>query len=456
MKNRRSLAIILGLCIMLSLLPGVVLAGSEEYVYIVAGEWIQVQNNKTIVPLKGMMGSQKGTISVGASVSPDKGQTVITQGNFTKNDCVIMDGTFVSDTGAIYTIKNLVPTLTSPPTETKTTVTAPPVISAPTPSVLQEAPKPSASQLSGSSQNQKIKVVLDGKTLSFTQDPVIQNGSVLVPFRKILEELGTIVEYDVNSHQIEAICQSKGMVILFSAGNPDATMIYAGGKTQTYKMNQPAIVINNTTLVPVRFISEALGNQVTWDAQSKTVGIVGQQAAPAASVADTKPLANASDNKIKITVTKVTRAEGNPAPNQNEVYITREHGFLNIYYMPQNKSGTSYKQTYTSTAESGYEYIVIEFQADSNTVNLKKVGHAESTLYDTFGKGYQTDHWINYGVEFGNDWRNEWMLGDNARCEIDFLVPKGTTPDYMDLEYSYQDNSGEHTGVLKVPLAGKI
>jgi|GEM_PF-277135 len=122
----------------------------------------------------------------------------------------------------------------------------------------------------------KIKVVLNGKELSFSQDPIIQNGSVMVPFRKILEELGATVQYDANSRQIEAIGQDKGINILFVPGNPHATVTRAGGQEQTVAMSQAAVVLNSSTLVPIRFISETLGNAVAWDPVTRTVTISGQ------------------------------------------------------------------------------------------------------------------------------------------------------------------------------------
>ncbi len=208
----------------------------KEYVYISGNQLIHVPDGKTTDPLKATLGNINGTVQPGAVIA------------IFGNNSMVFEGTFIADSGAVYTVVNeeATPAKTQPGSQSV----------------------PAAKPLNSTSQPQikKIKVLLDGQTLSFNQEPIIQNGSVLVPFRTILEKLGAVVGYDVNSHQIEAICASKGLAILFVAGNPNATIIYNGGKTETYKMNQPAVVLNNTTLVPIRFISETLGNKVAWDA----------------------------------------------------------------------------------------------------------------------------------------------------------------------------------------------
>jgi len=40
-----------------------------------------------------------------------------------------------------------------------------------------------------------------------------------------------------------------------------------------YQMPSPPVVIKGTTLVPVRFISEALGAAVAWEQATKTITI---------------------------------------------------------------------------------------------------------------------------------------------------------------------------------------
>lgn len=43
---------------------------------------------------------------------------------------------------------------------------------------------------------------------------------------------------------------------------------------QEYKLDAPPVIIGNRTMVPLRFIGEALGAQVHWNATTRTVSIV--------------------------------------------------------------------------------------------------------------------------------------------------------------------------------------
>ena len=101
------------------------------------------------------------------------------------------------------------------------------------------------------------KVVLDGKTLTFDTAPVEEQGRILVPLRIIFEALGATVGWDEATQTVTA--QKDGVEIKLVIGG------------QAYKNNQavsldvPAKVVDGRTLVPIRFVSEALGATVGWE-----------------------------------------------------------------------------------------------------------------------------------------------------------------------------------------------
>ena len=94
------------------------------------------------------------------------------------------------------------------------------------------------------------KVVLDGKTLTFDTAPVEEQGRILVPLRIIFEALGATVGWDEATQTVTA--QKDGVEIKLVIGG------------QSYKNNQavsldvPAKVVDGRTLVPIRFVSEAV------------------------------------------------------------------------------------------------------------------------------------------------------------------------------------------------------
>lgn len=117
-----------------------------------------------------------------------------------------------------------------------------------------------------------VNVVVNGKKLTFDQNPVIEDGRVLVPFRKILEELGCEVGYS-EYENVKSITAAKGTKYV-SANIGEKTMNVNG---ETVKLDVPAQIKNGRTLVPIRAISESFAASVNWDSDTKTVTINDKQ-----------------------------------------------------------------------------------------------------------------------------------------------------------------------------------
>ena len=116
------------------------------------------------------------------------------------------------------------------------------------------------------SSNYAIYVVLNGKALFFEEYPYIKNGTTMVPMRGIFEELGVSVEYDAVTKTITAY---KGSTVIELVTGSSRARINGG---EVY-LSVPVENKNGTTMVPARFVSEALGAQVLWDSVNKVVTI---------------------------------------------------------------------------------------------------------------------------------------------------------------------------------------
>jgi len=112
---------------------------------------------------------------------------------------------------------------------------------------------------------QNIHVTVNGEVVPFNgQQPVEEAGSVLVPLRGVFEKLGATVGYDNNTRTVVAV---KGATsISLPLGSATATV-----NGEARNLSRPAQAVNGTTLVPLRFVSEALGAQVRWNDASQTV-----------------------------------------------------------------------------------------------------------------------------------------------------------------------------------------
>lgn len=113
----------------------------------------------------------------------------------------------------------------------------------------------------------EISVYLNGERLYFTQAPILENGITLVPMRAILEKMDTTVNWADNTKTIH--CLRDDVIVDLKVGS-DVVMI---NNNVLKRLQTVPKIVGGSTMVPLRFISEAFGADVSWDAGTKTVNI---------------------------------------------------------------------------------------------------------------------------------------------------------------------------------------
>ena len=114
------------------------------------------------------------------------------------------------------------------------------------------------------SADDNVSVSVDNTMVQFDQQPVIINGFTLVPIRAVFEQAGAVVTWDQPT-QTATISRLDYIVTIKNGDN------YLMKNGQPITLEQPAQVINDRTLIPVRAIAEAMDFAVTWDGQHKLV-----------------------------------------------------------------------------------------------------------------------------------------------------------------------------------------
>ncbi len=109
-----------------------------------------------------------------------------------------------------------------------------------------------------------IQVSINGELQHFSQPPVVISGSTLVPMRAIFEVLGASISWNSKEHSVTAT--KDNTTIYIKIGDSQATV---DGKQ--VDLSVPAQIVSGYTMVPLRFVSEALGAKVNWDGTTKTV-----------------------------------------------------------------------------------------------------------------------------------------------------------------------------------------
>jgi len=112
----------------------------------------------------------------------------------------------------------------------------------------------------------KIKIMLNGSPLAFNEAPYMANGTTMVPMRVIFEALKAEVNYDAATQKITA--NKDDTVIELVLGQKSAKK-----NGQAINLDVAAVTRNGNTMVPLRFVAEALNAKVDWDNSSQTVSI---------------------------------------------------------------------------------------------------------------------------------------------------------------------------------------
>jgi len=109
-------------------------------------------------------------------------------------------------------------------------------------------------------------VYLDGRALSFETPPMIENGFSLVPLRTIFEAEGAKVSWDETTRTVKAV---KGdIVFTYQIGQMTATK-----NKETLDIPISGKIIAGNTMIPLRLISETLGNLVQWHNYDRSITI---------------------------------------------------------------------------------------------------------------------------------------------------------------------------------------
>lgn len=107
-------------------------------------------------------------------------------------------------------------------------------------------------------------VILNGKSIYFDQPPIIIDGRTLVPVRALVEAMHGRVEWDATNEEVYIWLNDKYICLAIGSN-----VAYFNDKVKI--LDVPPQIISGRTLVPVRFISECFGFNVSWDADAESV-----------------------------------------------------------------------------------------------------------------------------------------------------------------------------------------
>ncbi len=115
-----------------------------------------------------------------------------------------------------------------------------------------------------------VTVNVNGQTLELDTPAFVANDRTLVPMRAIFEAVGADVVWDGEMQTVHA-SKVNGDSVLYLTLQIGQNRAFVNGTEEA--LDVPAVILNERTFVPLRFVVQSLGGQVEWDGDNMTVNI---------------------------------------------------------------------------------------------------------------------------------------------------------------------------------------
>ena len=149
-----------------------------------------------------------------------------------------------------------------------------------------------------------ITVTINGDAVQFPgTGPQMVNGRVLVPLRGVFEKLGASVRWLPERQEVIATRGQNTVDLII--GNTNASV-----NGQGVKLDVPAEIVGGSTLVPIRFVSEAIGADVKWNDAEKIVIITAGDDQTSAPAAPEPPPVEDTTSDGPVRMARIARIEG--------------------------------------------------------------------------------------------------------------------------------------------------
>ena len=237
-------------------------------------------------------------------------------------------------------------------------------------------PESLTSQGQSARQLPPIKVYMNGNLIPFDVIPISVNGCSLVPLRAILENTGATITWDDSSQTITV--HKSATTITLTIGSLTPTI-----NGQISNMDIPAQIVNGRTLVPLRFIVDALGCKTTWDGDKRVISIL-------CTVDIVEKISvvtiSASDVNIRNGPTTSSDAVGLVPNGTMLAYVGEKDGWCNVIYHGQSAWVAGWLVTGPTTSTSSLsseEPTLLPVPSTHQDFVLQMKPYAESASKET-------------------------------------------------------------------------
>lgn len=223
------------------------------------------------------------------------------------------------------------------------------------------------SKSQAASDNGAISIYINNEKVTLDTQPIIFNDRTLVPLRGVFEKLGATVDWNKETKQV--IVKNKAIEVLLETNNQGVLV-----NGQVKFLDSPSKLQDGRTLVPLRFVAEALGHKVTWKAATRRIDI-----------STTKAVAPVANDKL-------------PTLNNSETFVTLMHynnvlgNYINRGTIMMTDGGTTQSNkevqpsSETAVSESASDSSTSKGSQDFSGTNNQTVGVDEGDIIKSNGR----------------------------------------------------------------------
>jgi hypothetical protein len=116
----------------------------------------------------------------------------------------------------------------------------------------------------GTSAAISTQIIMNNTKINTGIPPQIIKDRTYVPLRAIAEGLGSTISWDASQRKVTV--EKADKLIEFTIGNPEVTV-----NSKKVTVETAPYIVEGSSMLPLRFISEQFGLKVTWDSSTNTV-----------------------------------------------------------------------------------------------------------------------------------------------------------------------------------------
>lgn len=220
-----------------------------------------------------------------------------------------------------------------------------------------------------------IKIYINGVQLKTDQAPITSGNHVLVPFRSIFEALDATVLWNQQTQTVTGLKDGNTIKLKLGAKTASINGIVT-------PLDTPARSLNGRTLVPVRFVSEALGQTVNWVPSLRRVVITTSE--------DSTPIDSGEVASASYVSAGVTGHNGNSSDVQ--INFKRPDSTLHVseyrIMIVKEESSGSFTESKAATITSNF-YTAVSVSQGEQSVYLPSGARDTDGNLITAGRSYR-------------------------------------------------------------------